>query len=177
MIKELNKKWRNSLNDTYEPSKTVNGKASYEAEMLWDTFQFCKQKLSDNKLDIAERKALEFYVQEIRSIHPCANEDKFKKPGKCIGGTGDSEIIKPYVVRDHQTNNPILKSDGSVLTISCRFRDVARYLYCIKSQKAESLNLVDGVRAISISDQLHYQKPDPFAYAYQNLTKKSSFSK
>ncbi|MBQ8661567.1 MAG: hypothetical protein IJ482_04500 [Alphaproteobacteria bacterium] len=164
------------LNDSYEPAKTVNGKPSFEAEMLWDTFRFCKQQLAGGQLDDAERKALEFYVEQMRDIHPCADENKFKKPGRGIGGTGDSEIIKPYVVRDHQTNKPLLRHDGSPLTIKCRFRDVVRYLYTIKSQKSESLNMIDGVRALSVTDQLRYQKPDPYAYAYRSITK-DSFSK
>lgn len=67
------------LNDSYEPAKTVNGKPSFEAEMLWDTFRFCKQQLAGGQLDDAERKALEFYVEQMRDIHPCADENKFKK--------------------------------------------------------------------------------------------------
>lgn len=165
------------MSDTYEPARTANGKPSYEAEMLWDTYHSCKEKLANPQLDQAERKALEFYVEQIRGIQPCADENKFHKPGRGIGGTGDTEIIKPYVVRDHKTSRPLLRHDGSPLTIQCRFRDVARYLYTIKSQKAESLNMVDGVRALSVTDQLQYQKADPYAYAYRNLSKGSSFSK
>ncbi len=165
-----------NLDEIYEPARTVNGKPSYEAEMMWQTFQNCKQKLANPELDAAERKALEFYIEQIRSITPCADENRFKKPYKGIGGSGDSEIIKPYVVRDHTTNAPILKPDGSLLTIKCCFQDVARYLHTIKSQKAESLNRIDGVHALNAIDQLNYQKPTPYASLYRNLSK-DTFSK
>lgn len=159
------------MSNNYEPLKTVNGKPSYEAEMLWETYHFCKQTLANPQLDSAERKTLEFYVEQIRSIRPCADENKFRKPGKGIGGSGDTEIIKPYVVRDRDTNQPLLQKDGSPLTIQCCFRDVVRYLSTIKSQKAESLNMVDGVRALSAIDQLKYQKTDPYAYAWNYMQK------
>ncbi|MBQ7284963.1 MAG: hypothetical protein IJW72_01755 [Alphaproteobacteria bacterium] len=165
------------MSNDYQPCKTVNGKPSYEAEKLWETYHFCKQTLANPNLDSAERKALEFYVEQMRGITPCADEHKFRKPCKGIGGSGDSEIIKPYVVRDHSTNAPKLRHDGSLVTIQCKFQDVVRYLYTIKSQKAESLNFVDGVRALSIIDQMQYQKPDPYAYAYSSFSKGATYSK
>lgn len=165
------------MEDTYEPAQTINGKPSYEAELLWQTFQFCKHKLANADLDKNERKALNFYVEQLHKIIPCPDEDRFKKPGKGIGGYGDSEIIMPYVVRDHQTHKPLLKSDGSLLTIQCRFHDVSRYLFSIKTQRAESLNIIDGVHALSAADQRLYQKPDPYSLSLRSNASKSALTK
>lgn len=160
-----------NITDNDLPADTVLGKPSYEAKKLRLTFISCKQKLANPKLDEAERKALNFYIEQMRTIHPIADENKFRKWRKGVGGSGDTEIIKPYVVRDHTTHRPLLNPDGSVKTIPCIFENVTCYLDTINSQKASSLRRVDGVRAVSPIDQITYGAPNPYAYAYADAIK------
>lgn len=46
-----------------------------------------------------------FYLAEIKQITPCDDEHKFRKFAKGIGGSGDTEVIKPYVVRNSKPIN------------------------------------------------------------------------
>ncbi len=150
------------------PSGDVKGRPSAEAEELRATYINCKQKLANPKLDPSERATLDFYCQQLLTLAPCADDDKGSKFHKGFGGSGDQEIIKPYVLRDAQTNKAILNDDGTPKTIMCRFRDLYRYMHTIRSQKAESLNHTDGVRAISPLDQMHYEIKSPY---FSNNTK------
>ncbi len=144
------------------PSGTVNGRHSTEAEAIRHTYIACKQKLANPNLEPSEQAALNFYCAQLINLTPCADEDKGNKFYKGFGGYGDSEIIKPYVLRDTKTNKPLLNSDNTSKTILCRFRDLYRYMYTINSQKAESLNYVDGVRALSELDQMRYEIKPPY---------------
>lgn len=148
------------------PEATVNGKASYEAQELRKAYISCKEKLANKDLDLVERQALEFYVEQLKNIHPCADENKFRKPGKGIGGSGDTEVIKPYVVRDRKTKKTLVKSNGQLVVIDCIFSDIARYLNTITTGRAESLRRVDGVRPLHFSDN-KYAEADPYAYAFK----------
>ena len=146
------------------PPADINGRPSAEAEAIHNTYITCKQKLANPKLTSGERATLDFYCKQLLTLVPCADADKGDKFYKGFGGYGDHEIIKPYVLRNAKTDEPIINSDGSPKTILCRFRDLHRYMYTINSQKAESLNYTDGVRALSELDQMRYEiKPTYFS--------------
>ena len=88
---------------------------SYEAKKLNAAIEHCQSRIADDKVSTLEKQAMAFYLNEIKQITPCADENKFRKFAKGIGGSGDTEVIKPYVVRNRQTNKPLQKSDGSFI--------------------------------------------------------------
>lgn len=145
----------------------MEGQQSYEAKKLNAAIEHCQSRIADDKVSTLEKQAMAFYLNEIKQITPCADENKFRKFAKGIGGSGDTEVIKPYVVRNRQTNKPLQKSDGSLVVIKCVFTDVDRYLTTVMSCKAETLRRSDGVRAFNAEDQHKYEAPDPYAYAFQ----------
>ena len=145
------------MNDKELLQDTVNGKPSYEAEELRKTYISCQEKLANKDLDILERKAQEFYLEQLKYIYPCADEHKFYKPGKGIGGLGDTEIIKPYIVRDRKTQKPLVGVDNKLVIIDCIFKDTVRYLSAIQSGRAESLRRIDGVRPLHERDKKYAQ--------------------
>lgn len=142
---------------------------NYEAKRLNDAISYCQKRIAASDVDALEKQAMAFYLNEIKQITPCADENKFRKFAKGIGGSGDTEVIKPYVVRNRQTNKPLQKSDGSLVVIKCVFTDVDRYLTTVMSCKAETLRRSDGVRAFNAEDQHKYEAPDPYAYAFQAI--------
>ena len=109
------------MNNKEIPEDTVGGKPSYEAQKLRETFIFCKQLLANPKIDDGEKKTMEFYLEQLKEIKPCADENKFRRPCKGIGGTGDTQVFKPYVVRDRQTKKPLLDAQGNLVVIKCVF--------------------------------------------------------
>lgn len=149
------------------PEEISKYKDGYEARKLKETYIACKEKLANKSLDKSERKALEFYVEQLKKVHPCADENKFQKFGRGIGGSGDTEVVKPYVVRDRKSKKPLLNEAGELIIINCVFEDLARYLDTIKSGRAESLRRSDGVRPLRAADE-KYAEPDPYAYAFHN---------
>lgn len=149
------------------PEEISKYEDSYEARKLKETYIACKEKLANKSLDKSERKALEFYVEQLKKVHPCADENKFQKFGRGIGGSGDTEVVKPYVVRDRKSKKPLLNEAGELVVINCVFEDLARYLDTIKSGRAESLRRSDGVRPLRAADE-KYAEPDPYAYAFHN---------
>ena len=108
-------------------------------------------------------------MTELKQITPCADKNLFHKFAMGIGGSGDTEVIKPYVVRNRQTKKPLQKADGNLVVIKCVFTDVDRYLTTIMSGKAETLHYSDGVRALNDADQQKYEAPDPYAYAFKSI--------
>lgn len=156
------------MNNKELPQDTVNGKPSYEAQELRKAYISCQEKLANKDLDILERKAQEFYLEQLKQIQPCADENKFHKPGKGIGGSGDTEIIKPYIVRDRKTQKPLVGADNKLVIIDCIFKDTVRYLSTIQSGRAESLRRIDGVRPLHERDK-KYVEPDPYAFTFNNL--------
>lgn len=156
------------MNNKEIPEDTVGGKPSYEAQKLRETFIFCKQLLANPKIDDGEKKTMEFYLECLKEITPCADENKFRRPHKGIGGTGDTQVFKPYVVREHGTKQPLLNKKGELVVIECVFTDLVRYLDTIKSCRAESLRMVDGVWPLHEEDK-KYAAPDPYAYLYDNM--------
>lgn len=152
------------------PEATVGGKPSYEAQKLRETFIFCKHILADPKADDSEKRTMEFYLERLKEITPCADENKFRRPCKGIGGSGDTQVFKPYVVRDRKTKKPLINAKGDLVIIKCIFTDLVRYLDTIKSCRAESLRMVDGVWPLHEADK-KYAAPDPYAYAYEEMRK------
>ena len=159
------------MNNKEIPEDTVGGKPSYEAQKLRETFIFCKQLLANPKIDDGEKKTMEFYLECLKEITPCADENKFRRPHKGIGGTGDTQVFKPYVVRDRKTKKPLLNTKGNLVVIKCVFTDLVRYLDTIKSCRAESLRMVDGVWPLHEEDK-KYAEPDPYAHAYEEVHKR-----
>lgn len=150
------------------PPETSGGKPSYEARKLREAYIACKDVLNDPNADESEKKAMLFYLDQLKDVHPCADENKFVKFRKGIGGTGDTIVYKSYVVRDHKTKKPLLNEKGDLVIIKCAFKDLAGYLDTIKSRRAESLRRCDGVWPLSESDK-KYAAPDPYAYLYDNM--------
>ena len=142
---------------------------SYEAKKLSAAIEHCQSRLADENATALEKQAMAFYLAEIKQITPCDDEHKFRKFAKGIGGSGDTEVIKPYVVRNSKTNQPAQKPDGSLVVIKCVFTDVSRYLQTVMSEKAETLRSSDGVRALNDADQQKYAAPNPYAYAFQAI--------
>jgi hypothetical protein len=140
---------------------------SYEAKKLNEAIESCQARIASADVDGVEKQAMAFYLTELKQITSCADKDRFRKFAMGIGGSGDTEVIKPYVVRNHQTNKPLQKSDGSLVVIKCVFTDVDRYLITVMSGKAETLRRSDGVWAFNDADQQKYAAPDPYAYAFQ----------
>lgn len=140
---------------------------NYEAERLNDAIAYCQKRIAASDVDALEKQAMAFYLTELKQITPCADKNLFHKFAMGIGGSGDTEVIKPYVVRNRQTKKPLQKADGNLVVIKCVFTDVDRYLTTIMSGKAETLHYSDGVRALSDADQQKYAAPDSYAYAFQ----------
>lgn len=147
----------------------MQGQQSYEAKKLNTAIERCQASIASADVDNVEKQAMAFYLNELKQIIPCADKDRFRKFAMGIGGSGDTEVIKPYVVRNRQTNKPLQKSDGSLVVIKCVFTDVDRYLTTVMSGKAETLHRSDGVRAFNAEDQRKYEAPDPYAYAFQAI--------
>ncbi len=146
---------------------------SYEAQKLQQTKEKILKILSNPDIHPLEKKAMQFYLKDLQDKHPVSDTQKFSKPEKGIGGTGDEEIRASYVVRDHKTNRPLLKNDELVI-IPCVFSSFSKYLDIISSGKADSLRLQAGKGAypLNSSDQ-KYVKPNEYAYAIEAMLKDS----
>ncbi len=147
----------------------MQGQQSYEAKKLNAAIEHCQNRIADDTVPALEKQAMAFYLNEIKQITPCADENKFSKFAMGIGGAGDTEVIKPYVVRNPKTQLPAQKPDGNLVVIKCVFTDISRYLQTVMSEKAETLHRSDGVRALNDADQQKYEAPDPYAYAFQAI--------
>ena len=159
------------MTQDYIPDNTAaGGNPSYEAQKLRETYVFCRQALANTTLPESERKAMAFYVEELKTIKPQADKDRFRRPCKGIGGIGDTQVFKPYVMRDRKTKLPLLNEKGDLIVIKCVFSDMVRYFDTIKSRRAESLRHADGVWPMYEEDN-KYAEPNPYAYAYEKIYK------
>lgn len=127
------------------------------------------QILKNEQPDSLEYKAIFFYLTQLQKVHTVKNEYKFKKPEMGIGGTGDEEIRAGYVVRDHKTDEPVLK-DGKLVVIDCVFSSFDVYMDIISSQKADSLRLTAGRGAYPVHEEdKKYVKENPYAWAFKAM--------
>ena len=136
----------------------MNG--NYEASIINRAIVFCQTKIARPEISEAEKKAMSFYMEELQKISPCPDDQKFQKPYRRIGGHGDTEIIKPYVIRDRE-NNPVLRPDGKLRTIDCIFKDLATYIHYIQNGKHASFGIQNGIRPLNPYDILlaeHYSR-------------------
>ena len=144
---------------------------SYEAIKLQKTKQKILNKLSEPNINTLEKMAMQFYLKDLQIKHPAADCQKFSKPEKGIGGTGDEQIRAMYVVRDHQTNLPLIRQ-GKLLIIPCVFSSFEKYLDIISSGRADSLRMYAnrGAHPANPEDQ-KYVKPYEYAYAVEAVLK------
>lgn len=114
-----------------------------------------------------ERMAMQFYLEDLQNKHTVADAQKFSKPKQGIGGTGDEEIRAKYVVRDHETDRPLMRN-GKLVIIPCVFSSFERYLDIISSGKADSLRMQahQGAYPANPEDK-KYCKPNPYDFAIQ----------
>lgn len=141
----------------------------YEEKKIKEAAEYCERCLADDAVDPIEKQAMSLYLSEVKRITPCPDKERFRKFAMGIGGSGDTEVIKPYVVRDRKSNKPLQNADGSLVVIKCVFTDTLRYLKTVTDQKAETLRSSDGVRAFNAEDQHKYAAPDPYAFAFQAI--------
>lgn len=107
---------------------------SKEQNQLDYTVQFLRQKLKSNTLSLDEKRVCLFYLNELKTLTCCPDEERFRPFHKCIGGTGDRMVFQKFVLRD-KNNNICLNSDNSLKSIICGFQDFQTYLQYIRGEK------------------------------------------
>ena len=126
---------------------------NYEAILINKAIFFCQSKIDNPQTSEAEKDAMKFYIKELKEISPCPDSQKFRKPHMRIGGYGDEEIIKSYVIRDNN-NEPITFSNGKLYTVKCTFKNVSTYIHYIQNGKQAKFSPQNGIQLLNPYDIL-----------------------
>lgn len=122
-----------------------------EDQLLTNGIAALEQKLQKTA-NIDEKNVLVFYRDELQKLRPCPVEEQFKKPGKCIGGSGDKMVFQKLVCRDRD-NRPIVQ-DGQLKTKTCAFENIDAYINFIVEGKTPEKRPFAFYNGISLDDYI-----------------------
>ncbi len=120
------------------------------------TIEFIYNKIINEKLSLLERQALLFYTKELKSFRGCPDDQKFTKPGKCIGGYGDQMVFKQWILRDKE-NNVIANEDGEPLIKKCCFQDLHTYLKYVRGERKVERQYVEFYNGMPQEEYIKWQ--------------------
>lgn len=104
-----------------------------EEILINKTIELLKRQLENPELTALERKAKEFYIEELSGIIPCPDKDIFQKPCANIRGrtvpanVTDREVFQKFI-RLSPDGQPITDANGKIQTSICYFKDFESYL-------------------------------------------------
>lgn len=114
-------------NDT---EKAMNSK---EGILINKTIELLKRQLENPELTALEKKAKEFYIQELSVMIPCPDDEIFQKPCANIRGrttpaeVTDREVFQKFI-RLTSKGQPMANANGDVRPQLCYFKNFESYL-------------------------------------------------
>ncbi len=96
-----------------------------EAKLFNDGIATLRQRLKSEK-NLAEKQALLFYIDELKKLIPCPEDEQFRKPGRGIGGSGDKIVFQKLVCRDNE-GKPIFDNNKPKVK-TCVFDNISTYI-------------------------------------------------
>lgn len=136
-----------------------------EQDDLDRTIEFCHDKAKNEKLPLIEKKALLFYAKKLKNLRGCPDDQKFVKPGKCIGGYGDQMVFKPWIIRDAE-NNPLINNKDELVVRSCCFEDMHTYLQYVRGERKVEKQYVEFYNGMPQDEYLKLQIMKRPSYGY-----------
>lgn len=136
-----------------------------EQDNIDRTIEFCHDKIKNEELPLIEKQALLFYIKELKKLCGCPDNQKFVKPGRCIGGYGDQMVFKPWVLRNKE-DNILTDYKGEMLTKSCCFQDMYTYLQYVRGEKKVEKQYVEFYNGMPQDEYLKLQMMKRPSYSY-----------
>ena len=96
-----------------------------EAKLFNDGIATLRQRLKSEK-NLAEKQALLFYIDELKKLIPCPEDEQFRKPGRGIGGSGDKIVFQKLVCCDNE-GKPIFDNNKPKVK-TCVFDNISTYI-------------------------------------------------
>ena len=96
-----------------------------EAKLFNDGIATLRQRLKSEK-NLTEKQALLFYIDELKKLIPCPEDEQFRKPGRGIGGSGDKIVFQKLVCRDNE-GKPIFDNNKPKVK-TCVFDNISTYI-------------------------------------------------
>lgn len=107
--------------------------SSKEGILIHKTIELLKKQLENPELTDLEKKAKEFYIQDLSAMIPCPDDEIFQKPCANIRGrttpaeVTDREVFLKFI-RLTPKGQPMTKANGEVHTQLCYFKNFESYI-------------------------------------------------
>lgn len=111
-----------------------------EETLINMTLNLCEYRLEKSTPESVEHKAMEFYVNKLKSYKPCPEDQKFVKPNCGIRGrtvsaeVTDQMVFQSFVMTDEKGNFKTHK-DGSLHIETCGFENFPTYLQHVRGDR------------------------------------------
>ena len=96
-----------------------------EAKLFNEGIATLRQRLKSEE-SLAEKQAVLFYIDELKKLVPCPEDEQFRKPGRGIGGSGDKIVFQKLVCRDNE-GKPIFDNNKPKVK-TCVFDNISTYI-------------------------------------------------
>lgn len=136
-----------------------------EQDDIDKTIEFCHNKIKNENLSLIEKKTLLFYAKKLQDLRGCPDNQKFVKPGKCIGGYGDQMVFKPWVMRDVE-NNPLINGKDELVIKSCGFQDMHTYLQYVRGERKVQRKCVEFYNGMPQDEYINWQRMKISSHCY-----------
>ena len=101
---------------------------------------------------IAEKQVLLFYINELKKIIPCPENEQFRKPGRGIGGSDDKIVFQKLVCRDNE-GKP-LYADKKLRLKTCVFDNLYTYVDFVSNNKKPQKQFAQFYNGMPLDDYI-----------------------
>lgn len=147
--------------------------SSKEGILINKTIELLKRQLKNPQLTVLEKKAKEFYIEELSAMFPCPDEEIFKKPCANIRGrtvpadVTDREVFQKFI-RLSPDGQPITDAKGEIQTPLCYFKDFESYLEHITGRFKVSPQPCRLYEGMTQQEYLEYYTPKNIYSPYRD---------
>lgn len=122
-----------------------------EARLLNSSIHSLRLKLMSEQ-NIAEKQVLLFYINELKKIIPCPEDEQFRKPGRGIGGSDDKIVFQKLVCRDNE-GKP-LYADKKLRLKTCVFDNLYTYVDFVSNNKKPQKQFAQFYNGMPLDDYI-----------------------
>ena len=122
-----------------------------EAKLFNDGIATLRQRLKSEK-NLTEKQALLFYIDELKKLIPCPEDEQFRKPGRGIGGSGDKIVFQKLVCRDNE-GKPIFDNNKPKVK-TCVFDNISTYIDFVSNGIKPQKRIAQFYNGISLDEYI-----------------------
>ncbi len=135
-----------------------------EAKLFNDGIATLRQRLKSEK-NLAEKQALLFYIDELKKLIPCPEDEQFRKPERGIGGSGDKIVFQKLICRNSE-GIPIFDNNKPKVK-TCVFDNIGTYIDFVSNNKNPQKKIAQFYNGMSLDEyivltQMTYSKQHRF---------------